>query len=44
MHICGVLKIGTDTSALRAGIETQMSSGHGDTGEGEGGMNWEIGN
>ena len=44
MHICGVLKSGTDTSVLRAGIETQMSSGHGDTGEGEGGMNWEIGN
>ena len=43
MHICEILKSGTDTSTLRAGIETQMSSGHGDT-EGEGEMNWEIRN
>ena len=34
MHICGILKNATDTSTLRAGIETQMSSEHGDSGRG----------
>ena len=47
MHICGLQKNGTDEPVCKAEIETQMQRTNiwipkGESGEGGGGMNWEI--